>query len=1272
MRKIYMLVLFPGNKSQSKLNSAVQKQIGSKSALLFDRHTIRKVQLMLLFSLISGWSFGQSIFTNPITGTNPNTSNPYTAGQTVNGNITVSGIGRGSGITSVNNNNRYNASGWNSSSINLNDYFEFTLTPNSCFEIDFVSFAYTGQLSTGSISLAFRSSVDGFTNNIGTPNTGGTTISLSNASYQDLTSAITFRLYAWGASAAGTSYSINDFTFNGTVSSRTPTISSSTPGSSCGAGTVTLGATSSLGTINWFAASTGGASLGSGNSFTTPSISSTTTYFAEGTNGTCLSAARTAVVATINAIPTVSSSTPGSNCGTGTVTIGATASAGTINWYAASTGGASLGSGNSFTTPSISAATNYYAEANNSGCLSVSRTAVAATINPIPTITGNTPASRCGTGTVTLGATASAGTLNWYAASTGGASLGTGTSFTTPSISTTTNYFVDATNNGCTTASRTSVAATINAIPTITGNTPASRCSTGTVTLGATASAGTINWYAASTGGASLGTGTSYTTPSISSTTSYFVDATNNGCTTASRTAVAATINAIPTVASSTPGSRCGTGAVVLAATASVGTINWFAASTGGASLGTGNSYTTPSIATATNYFAQANNNGCLSASRTSVTATINAVPTITSSTPGSRCGTGTVLLGAASANTINWFAASSGGASLASGITFTTPSISATTTYYAESTTGLCVSASRTAVVATVNTIPTIATTTPASRCSTGTVALAATASAGTVNWYTASTGGTSLATSTSYTTPSISATTTYFVDATSTGCTSPSRTAVVATVNAIPTITGSTPGSNCGTGTVSLGATASAGTINWYTASSGGSSIGTGTSFTTPSIASTTTYFADATNLGCTTASRTAIIATINPIPTITSTTPGSFCGPASISLLATASAGTLNWFAASTGGTSLGSTGSFNTPVISSTTTYHVSATSNGCTSARTAVAATINPIPALTITPNYCSGGGLVVLSATSGLSGYSWNTGATTQLINVDQAGFYSVTANNAFGCPGNASINVANELVTNGTFSSGNTGFTTNYTFQADIAGQVELYPEGTYSIVPNANTVHNMFYGKDRTTGTGNIMVINGSPALGAQVWNQNNITVIPNTTYYFSAWAMSVVNGNNAVLQFSINGNQVGTIAFLPNGYSNVNGPYTWVRFYGQWNSGPTTAANLSILNLNTILGGNDFALDDISFGTLSPVSLSLNLAVNGNGGTCVGSPLLLTANAVGGASPFTYAWTGPNGFTSASSTPVITNAANATHNGTYSLTLTDGLLLLFRPCR
>jgi hypothetical protein len=87
-------------------------------------------------------------------------------------------------------------------------------------------------------------------------------------------------------------------------------------------------------------------------------------------------------------------------------------------------------------------------------------------------------------------------------------------------------------------------------------------------------------------------------------------------------------------------------------------------------------------------------------------------------------------------------------------------------------------------------------------------------------------------------------------------------------------PTITSTTSGSRCGEGSVTLEATSSAGTISWYDIETGGSSLGTGTSFTTPSISATTTYYVEATDAGCTTPSRTAVVATVIPVPTATVT--------------------------------------------------------------------------------------------------------------------------------------------------------------------------------------------------------------------------------------------------------------------------------------------------------------------------------------------------------------------------------------------------------------
>ena len=162
----------------------------------------------LLFTFCIEAKGQEVIFSNSINGTNPSDYNPFTTGQTYNANITVSGIGFGSGVTSNEADNRYNVKGWNSSSIDATDYFTFTIAPNSGYEIDFSSFVYSGQASeTGPVNFAFRSSIDGFTNNIGSTSASGSTIDLSGSSFQNITSAIEFRLYAWGASSAGGTFS---------------------------------------------------------------------------------------------------------------------------------------------------------------------------------------------------------------------------------------------------------------------------------------------------------------------------------------------------------------------------------------------------------------------------------------------------------------------------------------------------------------------------------------------------------------------------------------------------------------------------------------------------------------------------------------------------------------------------------------------------------------------------------------------------------------------------------------------------------------------------------------------------------------------------------------------------------------------------------------------------------------------------------------------------------------------------------------------------------
>ena len=384
-----------------------------------------------------------------------------------------------------------------------------------------------------------------------------------------------------------------------------------------------------------------------------------------------------------------------------------------------------------------------------------------------------------------------------------------------------------------------------------------------------------------------------------------------------------------------------------------------------------------------------------------------------------------------------------------------------------------------------------------------------------------------------------------------------------------------------------------------------------------------------------------------------------------------------------------------GAFNTTATAvvtppaGTNNYTVTTTdANGCFTTSNAVALVINPTPKPTITADYCLVSKKIHLTATGGGT-YLWNTTQTTNTIDVDVAGIYSVTVTNG-GCPATASINVANELVIDGSFTNFNAAspaFVTDYTKNQAYysGGTTGLNPEGYYAVNTSAysnypgapNGYHPSFHGRDHTNNTvgpRNFMMVNGSavkipdppnPDRYKTIWQQT-VPVLPNTDYYFSAWGMNLNPTSPAQLQFEVNGILVGTVADLnvaskPAVESDV-ALSNWVQFYSnpKWSSGAATTAIIRIRNLNIDPNGNDFGLDDISFGTLmaSPATINPDIITS----QCEGTSIDLKANVTGGIPPFTYAWTGPNGFTSSLENPTIPNATFA-NGGSYSLTFSDG---------
>lgn len=166
-------------------------------------------------------------------------------------------------------------------------------------------------------------------------------------------------------------------------------------------------------------------------------------------------------------------------------------------------------------------------------------------------------------------------------------------------------------------------------------------------------------------------------------------------------------------------------------------------------------------------------------------------------------------------------------------------------------------------------------------------------------------------------------------------------------------------------------------------------------------------------------------------------------------------------------------------------------------------------------------------------------------------------------------------------LVTNGDFEKGNTGFTTGYTL-----GDVST--PGGYSIGPNPATAPGAFGDwcncGDHTTGTGKMMIVNGATTPGVTVWEEV-IQVTPSTEYSFSYWGAEVDHDSSSLphLLAKINGRVIGDNKISQ--HSPDNGG-KWENHTFRWNSGTSGTADLVLIDQNTDSPWNDFALDDISF--------------------------------------------------------------------------------------
>jgi hypothetical protein len=495
------------------------------------------------------------------------------------------------------------------------------------------------------------------------------------------------------------------------------------------------------------------------------------------------------------------------------------------------------------------------------------------------------------------------------------------------------------------------------------------------------------------------------------------------------------------------------------------------------------------------------NTTGCTGSA--SVTVTVDPYPTVTvTAVNNSICNNTSTSITASGANAYTW--APSAGLSATTGATVTAnPSVTSTYTITGTSPAG-CSNTST--ITITVNPAPTVALGSDIVQCP-GNITLNAGNPGSSYLWSTGGTGQQEI----------VNATGSYSVIVTDgNGCNGYDT--INVTINPSPVVALGQDITQCG-GTVLLDAQNQGATYQWND----------GSTFQQFLATTSGTYSVVVTDMnGC--SGSDAINVVINSVPVVALGNDTTRCG------------GTVTLDAGNPGASYAWSQSSTTQMItVSSSGIYSVLVTDgNGCTNSDT-INVTINAVPVVALGPDITQCGDTVWLDAGNPGSAYSWNTGATTQIIGVTVSGVYAVTVTSPQGCTNSDAILVvfnpvpivalgADVTQCGGTVlidaqNSGatylwNTGATTQMitvstsgTYDVQVTNSYGCTDSDTINItinpLPNANA------GPDVTICSGDSVMLSGNGPFSSYLWTDNvvsynaqSVVVYPGqtTSYYYT----------------------------------------------------------------------------------------------------------------------------------------------------------------------
>ncbi len=486
-----------------------------------------------------------------------------------------------------------------------------------------------------------------------------------------------------------------------------------------------------------------------------------------------------------------------------------------------------------------------------------------------------------------------------------------------------------------------------------------------------------------------------------------------------------------------------------------------------------------------------------------------------------------------------------------------------------------------------------------------------------------------------------------------TTSGCTASATTDV--TVNANPTISAANTGPYCAGSTISLNATGVGGnTFAW----TGPNAFSTSTE--DPTIANgqavnAGTYTVTYTNTtsGCTASANTVV--TVNANPTIAPVNGGPYCSGQTITLTSNGAGGTSYSWSGPNGFTSTAANPTIANGQVVNAGTYNVTITNttSGCTAAgSTSVVVNASPTVSAANSGPHCAGATLTLNATGSGGTSYSWTgpntftsaledpTIANAQTVNT---GLYTVVlTNTTSGCTASATTTAT--INANPTVSASNAGpYCAGQTIalNATGAGGTSYAWTGPLSF---SSALEDPTRASSLTTHSGTYTV------------------VLTNTTSGCTATANTVVTVNaNPTISASNNGPLCAGATLNLSATGSGGTAYAWTgpNTFSSALEDPTIAnAQVFKPGIYTVVLNYPNTICTASTTTAATINANPTVSASNNGPLCVGATLNLNATGAGGTA---YAWSGPNGYTSAIEDPSLANV-QLSNAGAYTVVLTN----------